>query len=107
MPFLANADVILSPLPARPSRKRNCIATPLADEIIFVHHGQGTLHTMFGLLPFKPFDYVVIPRCTTYRLEFDAGTQPDLLVIESTRQRRHSAALSQSRTARFALGAPY
>ena len=39
---------------------------------------------MFGVLPFKPFDYIVIPRCTTYRLEFDAGVQPDLLVIEAT-----------------------
>ena len=28
---------------------------------------------MFGVLPFKPFDYVVIPRCTTYELDFDAG----------------------------------
>jgi homogentisate 1,2-dioxygenase len=38
---------------------------------------------MFGPLPFKPFDYVVIPRCTTYRLEFAAGSPPDLFVIES------------------------
>jgi homogentisate 1,2-dioxygenase len=54
-----------------------------ADELLFVHKGQGVLHTMFGLLPFKPFDYVLIPHCTTYRLEFDAATQPDLLVIEA------------------------
>jgi homogentisate 1,2-dioxygenase len=39
---------------------------------------------MFGAVPFKPFDYIVIPRCTTYRLEFDAATPPDLLVIEGT-----------------------
>src|SRR5262249_34689996 len=32
----------------------------------------------------KPFDYVVIPRCTTYRFEFDpAGEPPDLLVFEA------------------------
>ena len=53
-----------------------------ADEVIFVHSGRGTLHTMFGLLPFRDFDYVVIPRCTTYRLEFEPACQPDLLVIE-------------------------
>jgi homogentisate 1,2-dioxygenase len=35
------------------------------------------------VLPFRPFDYVVIPRCTTYKLDFEAGTPPDLLVIES------------------------
>ncbi len=38
---------------------------------------------MFGVLPFKPFDYVVIPRCTTYHIAFDADTPPDLLVIEA------------------------
>ena len=55
-----------------------------ADEAIFVHHGKGTLHTMFGPLPFREGDYVVIPRCTTFKLEFDPGVQPDLFVIEST-----------------------
>jgi len=38
---------------------------------------------MFGPLAFKPYDYVVIPRCTTYQLEFEAGTEPDLLLIEA------------------------
>jgi len=54
-----------------------------ADEIVFVHSGKGELHTQFGRLKFKPFDYVVIPRCTTYQLRFDADARPDLLVIES------------------------
>ena len=47
-----------------------------ADEVVFVHRGRGTLHTMFGPLPFRDFDYVVIPRCTTYRLEFEPGSSP-------------------------------
>ena len=54
-----------------------------ADEVLFVHSGRGTLHTMFGPLPFRDLDYVVIPRCTTYRLEFEPASQPDLLVIEA------------------------
>jgi homogentisate 1,2-dioxygenase len=54
-----------------------------ADEVLFIHRGQGTVHTMLGPLSFRPFDYVVIPRCTTYRVEFDAGSTPDLLIIES------------------------
>jgi homogentisate 1,2-dioxygenase len=54
-----------------------------ADEVIFVHSGRGNLHTMFGSLPIRDFDYVVIPRCTTYRLEFEPACQPDLLVIEA------------------------
>ncbi len=81
VPLLANADVVLSrcrPAEAQTELYRNATA----DEVFFVHRGQGTLHTMFGPLPFRPFDYVVIPRCTTYRLEFD-GAQPDLLVVEA------------------------
>ena len=37
------------------------------DEVIFVHEGSGTLETIFGDLPYKDGDYVVIPRGTTYR----------------------------------------
>jgi homogentisate 1,2-dioxygenase len=43
----------------------------LADEVLFVHKGHGRLLTPFGVLPFRPFDYVVIPRCTTYKLDFE------------------------------------
>ena len=55
-----------------------------ADEVLFVHRGQGTsAHACSARCPSARFDYVVIPRCTTYRLEFEPGTQPDLLVFES------------------------
>jgi homogentisate 1,2-dioxygenase len=82
VPLLTNADVTLARCrPARPQAElyRNAAA----DEVLFVHKGRGTLSTMFGVRPFKPFDYIVIPHCTTYRLDFDAGVQPDLLVVEA------------------------
>ena len=41
------------------------------DEVIFVHEGGGVLETIFGSLPFREHDYVVIPRGTTYRFRFD------------------------------------
>lgn len=82
VPLLANADVILGR--CRPSQpQRELYRNASADEVIFVHKGQGTLHSLFGLLPFKPFDYIVIPHCTTYRLEFDAAVPPDLLYVEA------------------------
>jgi homogentisate 1,2-dioxygenase len=37
------------------------------DEVIFVHEGSGTLETIFGDVPYRPGDYVVVPRGTTYR----------------------------------------
>ena len=82
VPFLANADVALYRCrPKQPQAELFRNAT--ADEIIFVHRGHGVLHSPFGLLPFKPYDYVVVPRCTTYLLEFAPDSNPDLLVIEA------------------------
>src|SRR5713226_7521527 len=40
---------------------------PEGDAVIFVHEGSGTIESIFGDLPYKPGDYVVIPRGTTYR----------------------------------------
>jgi homogentisate 1,2-dioxygenase len=105
VPFLANGDVVLSR--CRPSQPQGELyRNALADEIVFVHRGKGLLQTMFGVLPVKPFDYVVIPRCTTYRFDFEPGGDPDLLVIESTGNvnipKRYLNADGQLR-----LGAPY
>jgi homogentisate 1,2-dioxygenase len=38
------------------------------DEVIFVHEGAGVAETIFGDLPYRQGDYIVIPRGTTYRL---------------------------------------
>ena len=79
--------------PAKPQEElyRNA----LADEVLFVHRGRGELLTHFGVLPFKPFDYIVMPRCTTYDLVFAEGEeQPDLLVIESSGTSAFRSAIS-------------
>ncbi|WP_406697208.1 homogentisate 1,2-dioxygenase [Singulisphaera sp. Ch08] len=82
VPLLENDDVTLAR--CRPAnRQAELYRNAGADEVLFVHRGNGTLHTMFGSLPFRPFDYVVIPRCTTYMLESDPAEPLDLLVIES------------------------
>jgi homogentisate 1,2-dioxygenase len=83
LPLLVNDDIVISrcrPAEAQKELYRNATA----DEVLFIHQGKGTLQTMFGLLPFRPYDYVVIPRCTTYRLEFDPSGQPNLLILEAT-----------------------
>jgi homogentisate 1,2-dioxygenase len=41
------------------------------DEVVYVHRGSGVVKTMFGSLPFRQHDYVVIPRGTTHRWEQD------------------------------------
>jgi homogentisate 1,2-dioxygenase len=45
------------------------------DEVIFVCEGSGTLETMFGEIPYREHDYIVIPRGTTYRFELDETPQ--------------------------------
>ncbi len=82
VPLLVNPDVAIARCrPAQPQAELYRNAT--ADEVLFIHKGHGTLSSLFGVLPFKPYDYIVIPHCTTYRLDFDAGVQPDLLVVEA------------------------
>jgi homogentisate 1,2-dioxygenase len=51
------------------------------DEVVFVHEGTGTLETIFGNVPYRDGDYVVIPRGTTYR--FVAEGPQRHLVFES------------------------
>lgn len=53
-----------------------------ADELLFVHKGSGKVHTMYGVLPFVYGDYIVIPRGTVYKIEFDT-TDNKLLYVES------------------------
>jgi homogentisate 1,2-dioxygenase len=58
------------------------------DECIFVHFGRGTVTTSFGTLPFHERDYIVIPKGTVYKMEFEPKASPDdpdprFLVIET------------------------
>ncbi len=54
-----------------------------ADEMIFVHKGSGNLYTMYGTLPFKYGDYIIIPRGTVYKIAFDSEDNR-LLYVESS-----------------------
>jgi homogentisate 1,2-dioxygenase len=54
----------------------------MADEIIFVHQGRGTLESMFGRLDFSEGDYIIIPRGIIHRMIFESENNR-LLVIES------------------------
>ena len=56
---------------ARGRGRTTSTATARATRSIFVHEGSGTLETIFGALPYREGDYVVIPRGTTYRFRSD------------------------------------
>ncbi len=47
----------------------------VGDEVIYVHRGSGVLRTVFGRVPFRERDYLVIPRGTTVTWELDGDEQ--------------------------------
>jgi homogentisate 1,2-dioxygenase len=53
-----------------------------ADEVYFVHRGEGVFETEFGPLNYKLGDYIVLPRGTTYRVCPSSGDQ-FLMLIET------------------------
>jgi homogentisate 1,2-dioxygenase len=53
-----------------------------ADEMIFVHKGSGELHTMYGSIKFGYGDYLIIPRGTVYKINFN-NQENKLLIVES------------------------
>jgi homogentisate 1,2-dioxygenase len=54
-----------------------------ADELVFIHEGTGTLYSEYGTLEIKKWDYLIIPRGTTYQLKFDSYENVRLFVTES------------------------
>ena len=53
-----------------------------ADEVHFVHEGTGVFETDYGTIPYEKGDYVVLPRCTTYRV-VPSTPENFFLVIEA------------------------
>lgn len=53
------------------------------DEMLFIHEGAGYVQSVFGRLPFVPFDYVYIPRGTTHEIVF-TSKEARMLCIDST-----------------------
>ncbi|CAA9325956.1 MAG: Homogentisate 1,2-dioxygenase [uncultured Nocardioidaceae bacterium] len=68
---LANADVRISYVVAGQPSPYYRNAT--GDECVFVESGSGTVETVFGVLAFRPGDYVLVPRATTHRWLPDGG----------------------------------
>lgn len=52
-------------------------------EIVFIHHGKGWLLSEYGKIKFVDWDYLVIPKGTTYQLKFDDYKNNKIFIIES------------------------
>lgn len=57
----------------------------IGDECVYVEQGAGTVETVFGVLPYRTGDYVLIPRATTHRWVPDTTDGPSrLYAIEAS-----------------------
>jgi homogentisate 1,2-dioxygenase len=82
IPLMGNNDVVL--YMARPTE-----AMPYwykfahGDDVIFIHDGTGILESQYGLLRYRPGDYLVIPTGVIWRILPDVGVEQRMLVVES------------------------
>jgi len=79
---LVNEDVYIALAAPRNSMKDYFFKNSAAHELIFVHVGEGTLKTMYGNLNFFYGDHLIIPRGTTYQIDFKT-TENRLFIVES------------------------
>jgi homogentisate 1,2-dioxygenase len=80
--ILMNNDCHISLAAPRQSMSNYFFKNADADELIFVHEGSGTLHTMYGNIEFGYGDYLVIPRGTIYQVSFRFA-ENRLFIVES------------------------
>jgi homogentisate 1,2-dioxygenase len=80
--MMGNQEVVLSVVrPTEPMHYWYRFAH--GDEILFIHDGTGILESQFGILHYRPGDYLVIPTGVMWRIVPDQGIEQRMLVIES------------------------
>jgi homogentisate 1,2-dioxygenase len=81
-PILVNRDVHISLAAPKNSLTGYFFKNADADELIFVHEGNGKLFTLYGELDFSYGDYIHIPRGTIYQIQFETEANR-LFIVES------------------------
>ncbi len=82
IPVLVNQDVTIYLAAPKQSLTSYFFKNSGADEMIFVHHGEGKLKTAYGNIRFYPGDHLIIPRGSIYQIEFKTG-ENRLFIVES------------------------
>ncbi len=102
--LLFNADVQMSMVKPTATSPRFFVNGD-GDECWFAFKGSGRFETLFGMLPFRERDYVIVPTCTPYRIHWD-GPAPEFFVFEG---RGHIDVPSQFRNShgQLTMYAPY
>lgn len=81
-PVLVNNDCHIALAAPQESMGSYFFKNADADELLFIHEGEGKLKTQYGEIPFGYGDYVIIPRGTIYQIEFKQK-ENRLFILES------------------------
>ena len=82
VPVLVNNDVQIILAAPKQSMTDYFYKNADADELIFIHEGNGTLKTAYGCIDFEYGDYVLVPRGTIYQIKFETENNR-LYIVES------------------------
>ncbi len=104
--LLGNDEVVVSYVAAAPGAPSPLYRDAVGDELAYVHAGQGVLESVFGRLPVRSGDYVLVPMSATHRWVPEGDEPLHLLVLEAA---GHVLPPARYLTARgqFLEGAPY
>jgi homogentisate 1,2-dioxygenase len=105
IPVLVNHDVHISLAAPKQSMTDYYFKNSGADEVIFVHQGEGTLSTMYGNIEFAYGDHLVIPRGIIYKIDFK--TQDNRLFIVESFSPIHFPKRYLNRTGQLLEHAPF
>jgi homogentisate 1,2-dioxygenase len=82
VPLMGNNDVVL--YIARPTKAMDYwYKFAHGDDVLFIHDGTGVLESQYGLLRYRPGDYLVLPTGVIWRLIPDEGVEQRMLVVEA------------------------
>jgi homogentisate 1,2-dioxygenase len=81
-PMLVNSDCYIELAAPKKSMTDYFYKNADADEVIFIHRGNGTLKTQLGNIDFSYGDYLVVPRGMIYQMHFESEDNR-LLIIQS------------------------
>jgi homogentisate 1,2-dioxygenase len=52
-------------------------------ELLFAHYGEGEFLSEYGRISFEQWDYIVVPKGTTYQIKFKNFKNAKLFIVES------------------------
>ncbi|MGV3707219.1 MAG: homogentisate 1,2-dioxygenase [Gemmatimonas sp.] len=78
-----------------------------ADEVVYIVEGEGVLESVFGDLPFRAGDYVVIHRGILHRWRYDLKKPPAKMLVMESRGHIRTPRRYRNEFGQILEGAPY